>query len=372
MAILKICVLFSLAVFSLFFAMYLFQKNRTGGINQWLVIAFATLFLCNAIEATFYFEDFKSIIYDRLGFIFYSKEAFEFLILPAIFLYITKFYKLPSKSLIHFLPFFVVLSGAVYYTVFFADNKAILTSHCHRDLWSKPINTSTVFGLAIQLAIYAWLISKVFKKIQPENFPFKKWHLRLCMVVGFIKISWLLDSTLVIFISEFDFQIYLYAFTKAIALIGLFCLVLLELQFNFASNTLGSVREKYSSSGLSNTMKEILTERIKFYFAQKPFLNEEFTIDKMADDLNVSRNYISQIISQEYSSNFRGLINNFRVEASLLLLAEPDSNLNINQIFFEVGFNSKSVFNTVFKKHTGMTPSEYRISVQEKHSALTF
>nr|WP_320000773.1 helix-turn-helix domain-containing protein [uncultured Draconibacterium sp.] len=54
-------------------------------------------------------------------------------------------------------------------------------------------------------------------------------------------------------------------------------------------------------------------------------------------------------------------VNEYRIEKAMELLASNDrKEYTILKILYEVGFNSKSSFNTAFKKHTGLTPTEYR------------
>jgi AraC-like DNA-binding protein len=57
--------------------------------------------------------------------------------------------------------------------------------------------------------------------------------------------------------------------------------------------------------------------------------------------------------------DFRNFINRFRVEEAQRLL-KSDPEMSILTICFEVGFNSKSTFNTAFKKISGITPRDYR------------
>lgn len=67
---------------------------------------------------------------------------------------------------------------------------------------------------------------------------------------------------------------------------------------------------------------------------------------------------VSQIINIRFQKNFSEVINSYRVEeAKNLLIQKP--NYSIEGIAFEAGFGSKATFNRVFKKHTGLTPSEY-------------
>ena len=70
---------------------------------------------------------------------------------------------------------------------------------------------------------------------------------------------------------------------------------------------------------------------------------------------------VSQAINEGLKRNFYDLINGYRVEeAKQLLVDSKNMNFTILSIGFEAGFNSKTTFNTVFKKFTGSTPTEYR------------
>ncbi|MFA8436978.1 MAG: helix-turn-helix domain-containing protein, partial [Marinifilaceae bacterium] len=70
------------------------------------------------------------------------------------------------------------------------------------------------------------------------------------------------------------------------------------------------------------------------------------------------------IINQGHGLNFNDYINQFRVEEFKRLLQDPQfSKETLLAVAFEAGFNSKTTFNTAFKKFTGMTPSEYRRSL---------
>lgn len=64
-------------------------------------------------------------------------------------------------------------------------------------------------------------------------------------------------------------------------------------------------------------------------------------------------------MNERLNTNFRNYINSYRIEeAKKILINESDK--NILTICYDVGFNSKSTFNTCFKKYTGKTPSEFR------------
>ena len=80
---------------------------------------------------------------------------------------------------------------------------------------------------------------------------------------------------------------------------------------------------------------------------------------------------VSQAINEGLKKNFYELVNGYRVEEAKRLLAdERNKNNTILSVGFEAGFNSKTTFNTVFKKFTGLTPTEYR-ERQKGHAMLS-
>jgi len=94
---------------------------------------------------------------------------------------------------------------------------------------------------------------------------------------------------------------------------------------------------------------------------QKPYLDPELSLPKLAEMMACSTHELSHLINQGFERNFYQLINGYRVEESKrLLMDEKLLHLNILAIGFEAGFNSKTTFNTTFKNHTGMSPLEYR------------
>jgi len=69
---------------------------------------------------------------------------------------------------------------------------------------------------------------------------------------------------------------------------------------------------------------------------------------------------VSQVINQYYKTNFFDFINANRIDEAKRLLVSDSHTLNIIEIAYTVGYNNKVTFNTVFKRFTGVTPSEYR------------
>ena len=93
----------------------------------------------------------------------------------------------------------------------------------------------------------------------------------------------------------------------------------------------------------------------------KPYLNPSLSLYKLADEISISPKHLSQIINSTFEQNFYQYINSYRIEVCKEILSDKTQNyINILAIAFEVGFNSKNSFNSAFKKHTGVTPTEFR------------
>ncbi len=96
---------------------------------------------------------------------------------------------------------------------------------------------------------------------------------------------------------------------------------------------------------------------------EKPFTDGDLNIQKLAEKLSIPANHLSQTINEKLGQTFSDFVNSYRVEAAKQKLVDPAfSHLSVLGIAEAVGFNSKSSFNSVFKKHTKMTPSEFRNS----------
>jgi AraC-like DNA-binding protein len=110
-----------------------------------------------------------------------------------------------------------------------------------------------------------------------------------------------------------------------------------------------------------------LVEKIERYMKeQKIYLQPDITLDLLAETLAIPVKDLSLIINRHFKLNFYEFINYFRIEeAKRYLASDTHKHKTITEIYFEVGFNSKSVFNTFFKKLVGKTPSEYRQAAQQ-------
>jgi len=104
---------------------------------------------------------------------------------------------------------------------------------------------------------------------------------------------------------------------------------------------------------------EYVDRIVKFMDAKKPYLKSNITLDTLSEMLDVPARELTALLNGHFKMNYYEFINNYRIkEAKEILKMNKDQ--TISDVYLAVGFNSKSVFNTFFKKNTGMTPSEYR------------
>ena len=121
-----------------------------------------------------------------------------------------------------------------------------------------------------------------------------------------------------------------------------------------------AIRHKnYSIDSLSkDEYLNVINDYFKF---KKPYLNPEISLEKVATDISIHPRLLSQLINEFCKMNFKGFINDFRIRECVSLFSEDIHNeRTIQEIYYMAGFNSRSVFNELFKKHTGLTPKEYK------------
>jgi AraC-like DNA-binding protein len=108
-------------------------------------------------------------------------------------------------------------------------------------------------------------------------------------------------------------------------------------------------------------MLEIVNNLEKVMKEDKPYLNKNLSLNLLADKLNSRTHIVSYVINSHYNVNFYNYINNFRFDYCKALMKNPKKqHLSIEGIALEGGFGSKSTFNTLFKKQSGMTPTQYK------------
>ncbi len=118
---------------------------------------------------------------------------------------------------------------------------------------------------------------------------------------------------------------------------------------------------KYKKSVLGNDkITRLIYKLNRVMREEKLYLDNTLNLTKLACHINSKTHDVSQVLNQILKKSFFDYINMYRIETALKLLANPKKKITIYDIAMESGFNSKSVFYSAFKKHTGITPNEYK------------
>ena len=94
--------------------------------------------------------------------------------------------------------------------------------------------------------------------------------------------------------------------------------------------------------------------------SQKLYKNADLKIGDLSSAIDQSPRNVSALINKFYEGNFYDFVNYYRIEEAKSLLKNTEGDMTILTILYESGFNNKSVFNAVFKKMVGVTPSAFR------------
>jgi len=291
----------------------------------------------------------------------------RFLTAPLLYisiLYFTSINKKFNKKILwHFLTFAFFL---LFRLLFFITGKNIEFSY----ETGRIVFFILQITLPLQSLIY-WVLSfiklqKHIKNLCQISSSTEKndliWLKYFLLILALIIVVWF---NLVFFSLE-----YLIQFTPFIYLLSVFFLAYFSLQqkeiFDFSKselNELSSIQiyKKDSPKRVSGNRLNELDEKLRTLTeSEKVYLENDLSLPKLAKRLEASCNETSFVINELYEDNFYNFINKYRIEeAKKLLLSEKYNQLNVLGIAYESGFNSKTTFNTTFKKYTGMSPTEF-------------
>lgn len=139
-------------------------------------------------------------------------------------------------------------------------------------------------------------------------------------------------------------------------------IVYLGLKFPDFFTADAALRMKYEKNVLTFEERNSYAKKITEYMeVHKPYLNPMLSLPDFAEMVALPAYVVSQVLNVVLQQNFYDFVNGYRVNESKKLFQNPSYNQKtVLEILYQSGFNSKSVFNTAFKKQTGMTPREFK------------
>lgn len=114
-------------------------------------------------------------------------------------------------------------------------------------------------------------------------------------------------------------------------------------------------QENSSTPGKEDGKKDLY---LKFSKLIRENIRQQRTVQFYADQLHVSNKYLIEIIKKASGKTPHEVIDETLLKEAYVMLGNPD--ITISEIAFDLQFNSASAFGRFFKKHTALSPSEYR------------
>jgi adenylate cyclase len=128
----------------------------------------------------------------------------------------------------------------------------------------------------------------------------------------------------------------------------------------FQTDELEIITKKKTALLNANKSAEYATRLLAYISENEPFLNPDLSLRELASQIEIHPNHLSWLLNNNFGKNYNKFINTYRIEAfKLNAKAQKNAHLTIEGLAYESGFNSKTVFNTYFKKETGLTPKQF-------------
>ncbi len=366
------CVMFLGIVQALFLAyFFIFGKKGNRQANLFLgitligfVLAMTEILLC-----------YTNYMFKMVWLIDFA-EPTNLLFAPLVYMYIRAILYKPFRKIecLHFVPFFLYLlylSIVFYPADFNVKYNAYITAYYpnlphlpDETIWDNSIffisrHTNDLF--AISMLAYAlasvWLLVQSAKQEKLAFFSQQNPNLNWARRAVFWFVSILAVFVILKKIFTHDLGDHLIA--------AHLTLIIYIISFNVVRNSSFFSQEnkpakKYEKSSLTSEIQENTLSKLQNLMeTEKPFLEDSFSMPLLAKQLAVSPHHLSQILNESLGQSFFDFTAQYRVQEAQKLLLEKN-NLKIEEIAEMVGYNSKSAFNTAFKKITRLSPSEFR------------
>ncbi|MEL6561703.1 MAG: ABC transporter permease [Bacteroidota bacterium] len=231
------------------------------------------------------------------------------------------------------------------------------------------IVTITIFTI---LLLYIFLVVKLLRQeARRRGFRwFQNPGQRLVWLRGFCLLFFaIVIIKLGVIIADIDYPVYIHLGT--LTLLG-FCNVRIIRDSTFLTPIpLGT---KYQKSTLTREQKYTILKKLDSLIEEEKFyLNSSNSLSGLAGKLQTTTHHLSQVINENKGMSFQEMIGKLRINEAKKILKDPSrQDIKIESIATIVGYNSKSAFNTAFKKLTGVTPSQFKeqknvLSDREEH-----
>lgn len=368
-------------IFITLLILFLLFKAKKKMLPQKLLILFFGILLFYLLNG---YADIHGI--DILYIItFLFNDCIEIFLGPLIFIYIKSLFEenkiLVKKNWFHFTPTILYVGFitipfmvSIFMERYWFDYLRILNENS--EIAVSVLMSYLIFYIILSLRLfykYRRAMLGNFSTIDDVDFEWVK-----KMLIGTLIVSCLdeLVSFYEIFSGELDWDTQYITAVSVIVLIGYLgyygvnqTKILLPDFLIQETTSTTKIKEKSTSvAGFgSSESKKLQTKLETTLLTEKPYLDEELTLGKLARMVNTTDKKLSTLLNQQMNTTFYDLINRHRVDSvKEKLNSQEFENLTLLGIAYESGFKSKTSFNRIFKRETGLSPSAYRELLQAK------
>ena len=352
-------------------AAVLLKQKSINRLNRNLLVAF--LLSKTFLILRWFLFRFGILIEQNPKYIYYITCAGFFLLAPLLYLYIKslcyKDFVLKKTDIFHLIPclsfiIFAIISVRIQFSIT-GDEPTVLykiiSNHFWDIFWSVNFVQILFYIIAMLKTVYIYQtkLKNLYSSLERINL---NWLVSLLTVIFLHWLFTVSRATLSILdIKVVDLLGILDLFSITIFLV--FTTILVFKGLNQLKIFTG-IEEKLKYAGLKlseDEAQQYIGKLTHYMKTNKPYLEPSLTINDLSEQLSIPSWRLSQVINDSLEQNFFKFVNNYRVEEVKNIFQDPlNNNKTILQILYEAGFNSKSTFNNVFKKSTGMTPHEFK------------
>ena len=334
---------------SIVFALILiFDDNKKRIDNRYLSLFLVVI----GIQFMTIVSDSFGLISDNFEFIFY---LYGFVYGPIFYLYskslIYKSFKFSIKQLYHFTPTFLI---SIFLSTNFISSLSI----------APLIYVSLLLYLTLsirEIVIFRKVIKDTQSSKARKNLVWLQWTIIIFCMSLFLDIvdQFLFNMDLIFGASLMHLSLLLlvnWMYYRGLKQSKMF-LGISEIDQKISFDT-----NKVKGNLCPSNQDRIEIDRIKeFMDTNNVFTNPDLSLNQLAEYLEISPRRLSYLINNFLNQNFMSFINSYRLDRAKYQLLNPKkSDETISEIMYDVGFNSKSSFYTLFRKNTGLTPSEFK------------
>lgn len=350
-----------------FGCLLIFAKRTNQSANRFL--GYATLII---VTWNIWMLNIGFNIYFYFPILYLIPLTFSLALGPCIYFYTKKIsdaaYLITKKKLLHFAP--VLIEIILYYsmaidaynkeTPFFETFSFSFLLPIIQFLALVSVVVYCVFSLKEIRKFHYWLNNN-FSNASKYNLD---WLYRLLTLFGILWVLWLPYSIVDFYFFNYELEmIYYYPLYILMSIITIW--IAAEA---FLKPEIVVLKNKSSRHKVEQPLTKEIADKSKWLVNKMErnlfYLNPELTLKTLADELKVHPTKLSEIIHVGFNKNFNDFINDYRVKAVKLHLKNPNyNNITLLGIAYDCGFNAKTTFNRVFKKHTGKTPLQYKRSI---------